>query len=141
MFPWTATSLWCLSYLQSIFVKMPPFRRTKRDNVEHTYAFKLQVLKWIEVGEKLLELGKELNIPEDFVYMEEEEGAHPGERRSFNCVDSSWPEEKIMGQQISRAEACPVDLVPQHAVMDPSGQDRPQDGEGAGRPVSILHYL
>ncbi len=42
---------------------MPPFRHTKRDYVEHTYVFKLQVLKWIEAGEKLSALGKELNIP------------------------------------------------------------------------------
>ncbi len=42
---------------------MPLFRQMKRDHVEHTYAFKLQVLKHIEAGEKLSELGKELNIP------------------------------------------------------------------------------
>ncbi len=31
--------------------------------MEHSYAFKLQVLKHIEAGEKLSKLGKELNIP------------------------------------------------------------------------------
>ncbi len=42
---------------------MPPFRRTKRDHVEHTYAFKLQVLKWIKAGRNFRLSGKSSTSP------------------------------------------------------------------------------
>ncbi len=77
--------------------------------------------------------------PDHSVHLEKVEGAYPGERITFNHVHSSWPEEKITGQQVSWVGACPVDLVLWHVVADPSGQDWPQDGDGAGRPVSILY--
>ncbi len=65
---------------------MPPFRRTKRDHVEHTYAFKLQVLKQIEAGEKLSELGKELNIPPMILCMWKKKKEHIQENAALSTV-------------------------------------------------------